>query len=450
MRRTLVICLVWLVAAGAHADGKGKHGSLQDLLAKVQSGFREAETAHQDRVEQFTAKREQQQELLDQAKQEEVEAQQRAEELEQALNANEQQVKDLKEMLVERTGSLGELFGVVRQVAGESRARLHESIVTARLGDRSELLDRLAQSERLPAVDDLSKMWFLLHQEITESGRVERFKSDVLVPDGHREQRDVVRIGTFGAVTGDRYLQWLPEVGQLSELHRQPPEERRQSLPALGTASEGFTPVWVDPSRGAVLALLVETPDLRERIGFGGVIGYIILGLGGVTFVFGFARLLYILFVGMRVRWQRAHPDEAAESNPLGRVLAIFHKDHSQDLQTLEARLNEAVMREAARLERFLWAIKMVGFVAPLLGLLGTVTGMIQTFQAITLFGTGDPKLMAGGISEALVTTMLGLVVAVPLVLLHGWLRTLCRRLGDVLYEQSAGLIALQTERERG
>jgi biopolymer transport protein ExbB len=106
--------------------------------------------------------------------------------------------------------------------------------------------------------------------------------------------------------------------------------------------------------------------------------------------------------------------------------------------------LDEVVLRESGKLESFIWLVRIVSVVAPLMGLLGTVTGMIRTFQSITLFGAGDPRMMAGGISEALVTTMLGLVTAIPLVLLHAALANNTKKIVDTLDEQSAGLIAQQ------
>ncbi|MEC8351463.1 MAG: MotA/TolQ/ExbB proton channel family protein, partial [Pseudomonadota bacterium] len=103
--------------------------------------------------------------------------------------------------------------------------------------------------------------------------------------------------------------------------------------------------------------------------------------------------------------------------------------------------------REMPKITRNLTLIKIISVVAPLLGLLGTVTGMINTFQAITLFGTGDPKLMAGGISQALVTTVLGLVVAIPTVFLYTLLNTRSKNMLLILQEQSAGIIAERSEK---
>ena len=148
-----------------------------------------------------------------------------------------------------------------------------------------------------------------------------------------------------------------------------------------------------------------------------------ILCLGALALIGGVIRMVYLVSLHAKFGAQ-CSAESASESNPLGRVMKVYQDSPDLDTETLELKLDEAILKEQSHIDSFLWAIKVVSVAAPLMGLLGTVTGMIETFQAITLFGTGDPKLMAGGISEALVTTMLGLIVAIPLVLLHSWLRT--------------------------
>jgi biopolymer transport protein ExbB len=192
----------------------------------------------------------------------------------------------------------------------------------------------------------------------------------------------------------------------------------------------------------------VQTPDVSERLSHGGVIGYLIIGIGLIAFLFGAVRFVQLTITGLKVSKQRENLAQPTADNPLGRILRLYQASTQIDAKSLEHRLEEAVLKETAKLESFLWAVRIVQVVAPLMGLLGTVTGMIKTFQSITLFGTGDPKRMAGGISEALVTTMLGLIVAISLVFLHSWLRSLSRRVSDVLEQQSAGLVAQQSEKE--
>jgi biopolymer transport protein ExbB len=162
----------------------------------------------------------------------------------------------------------------------------------------------------------------------------------------------------------------------------------------------------------------------------------------------GLLRLISLVITNAKVKRQTAS-SQPSSKNPLGRIMSVYAAHSNVDPETVEKKIDEAIIRETSRLESLLWLVKVVSVAAPLLGLLGTVTGMIQTFQAITLFGTGDPKLMAGGISEALVTTMIGLFVAIPLVMLYAALTSTVRRITDVLDEQSVGMVALAAERHR-
>jgi biopolymer transport protein ExbB len=232
-------------------------------------------------------------------------------------------------------------------------------------------------------------------------------------------------------------------------LARQPQDRYRSMAAALANASPGdIVGTAIDPSRGSLLGLLIQAPSLPERIDQGGIVGYVIIVLGIVGLLIAVWRLLYLSGVGTGIRKQLKN-EAPNEKNPLGRILKVYDDNIDSDTETLELKLDEAILREAPSLEKWQGGIKVLAAVAPLLGLLGTVTGMIATFQAITLFGTGDPKLMAGGISQALVTTVLGLCVAIPLVLLHSWVAGRSRALIEILEEQTAGIIAKKAESER-
>lgn len=190
-----------------------------------------------------------------------------------------------------------------------------------------------------------------------------------------------------------------------------------------------------------MLGMLIQTPDVQERIQQGGVVGYVILLIGALGFLYAMLRLIILASTGHKMK-QQMNNATALDNNPLGRVLIATEQSQSQDASALELILDDAITREVPSLEKGLSMIKLFAAVAPLLGLLGTVTGMIATFQSISLFGTGDPKLMADGISQALVTTMLGLCVAIPLLFLHNLLASRSKVLVQILDEQSAGLMS--------
>ena len=417
------------------------------LLERVREGWRAERAQNERREKDFRVARSQQKNLLEQAKRDLAAEEDRSDRLEETFEQNELKIAEQEEVLSQRLGTLGELFGVVRQVAGDTRSQVENSLISAEYPGRIPFLDRLGQSKALPAVSDLEGLWAVLLQEMNESSKVSRFNTSVVKVSGEEVEQEVIRIGAFNSISEGEYLKWIADVGKLGEIGRQPAPKFVDTISELESAKEGLVRFAIDPARGQILALLVSTPTLEERIGYGGSIGYAIIILGSLTFLFGLVRLGYVTTVSRKVSAQKT-ASTADEGNPLGRVLKIYSDNKQLDTETLELKLEEQVLKESAKIESFLWLIKVVSAVAPLMGLLGTVTGMINTFQIITLFGTGDPKMMASGISEALVTTMLGLLTAIPLVLMHAVIYSMARGVTTVLEEQSTGLIAKQSEAE--
>jgi biopolymer transport protein ExbB len=366
---------------------------------------------------------------------------------------NERKLGDLQKQLDDRLGSLKELFGVIQQVAGDARATFQQSIISAQFPDRgdslTQLIEKVSGGSRLPSIEEIENLWYQIQREMTQSGKVVTFSTEVILPDGAREERDVVRVGTFNLVSDGKYLQYLAESGDVAELIRQPAGRFLGSAADIqaATGSDSLVGFAVDPSRGSILGLLVQAPSLSERVDQGGLVGYVTLAIGAIGMLLAAERIIFLLTVGRKVQAQ-VKSDRVNTNNPLGRVLSVYEDNKGVDVETLELKLDEAIMKEMPPLERFLGIIKIISAVAPLLGLLGTVTGMIQTFQAMTLFGTGDPKLMAGGISQALVTTVIGLVVALPTLFLHSMVAGWSKRIVHTLEEQSAGIIAVHAEQE--
>ncbi len=438
--------------SGSWAHGgqlsEDSQADLDRLLEQVRSVRDAARQANERREAEFLEKREKQQALLSEAKAALAAEQRLSDALEREFERNELRVGELEKRLAARLGNLGELIGVVRVVAGETKSDLEQSLVTAQFTDRADFLSDLANSRELPTTAQLRALWFSLQQEMTESGRVARFKAAVVGADGRQSERNVVRVGPFNAFSEGRYLTYLPHSHQLAELSRQPAWAYLDLADGLGAATTGIVPVGIDPTRGVLMSLLVQTPTIWERVSQGGAIGYIIIVIAVLGAGFVAERGVYLFVMDRRMKAQLT-ADRALPNNPLGLVIAAYEENHDLEPETLELKLDEAVLQGIPDLERGLSTIRILAAVAPLLGLLGTVTGMIETFQSITLFGTGDPKVMAGGISQALVTTVLGLMTAIPLVLLHTALRARSNRLIHVLEEQSAGIVATRAEGQR-
>ena len=389
-----------------------------------------------------------QEQALEQARASLAAEEKRAEELREQFSDNEEILTEKTEALRIRTGSLGEMFGVVRQVAGDLRTITSSSITRIDGTDTPADLDALAESKALPDLGRIKALWQTLRQEASLSSEVVQITAPVVQADGSTAEEQSVRIGAFtvvGTSNGGQYLIADEQLGALRPPYRQPGEA---SMLSDWLGSNGVALVGIDPSRGALLNIEAATPSIVERIQQGGTIGYIIIALGVIGLLIALWRLFALLQISAGMRRQLSDKLAAKDDNALGRVMIASLGDRT-DAELLEARLDEAVLRELPAIERGQSIIKLLAGIAPLMGLLGTVTGMIATFQAITAFGSGDAKLMAAGISQALITTVLGLIVAVPLLLLHSWVASRSRELVHILDEQSAGIIAEAQESSR-
>ena len=421
--------------------------NLAALLDKVRQESKLSETIDKKREAHFLAEKNQQSRLLKKAKTELVTEEKQSESLNASFENNEKHISEMEKRLDIKKTSFGELFGVVRQVSDDLTGILDNSIISAQLTKRGVFTADLAQRKALPTIGELNQLWVTLLEEMAESGNVSRFSAPVISTDGIEQQRKVTRIGTFNVFSDGKYLRYLPETERLVELARQPPSQYQEMAYSFEQGrGSGYEVIGIDPSRGAILSVLVQTPSFIERIQQGGIIAYVIIGVGLLGLLLLIERFLFLTFTGVAVNKQ-LQSNEPDSKNPLGRVLQHFKENPQQDTETLQLKLEEAVLKELPKIERGLSSIGVLAAIAPLLGLLGTVTGMIATFQSITLFGTGDPKYMSSGISQALVTTELGLIVAVPLVLLLSFLTGKGNRLVQVLDEQSAGVVAQLVER---
>lgn len=420
--------------------------SLQELLGRVQQGRTTDNRANENRISEFQQQKANQQRLLNEAKAAVVREENLSEQLEASFQENEIRLAELEAVLEERLGAFGELFGVVRQVAGDTRGQLRQSLISSQYPGREDAIDQLAQSTELPQMEQLITLWSTLTQEAIAQGEVVRFQAPVVTVDGNEEVDTVVRIGPFTALSDGKFVDYLPETQRLTELARQPGAMFVNAGEDTYNAQSGVVTAAVDPSRGALLGLLVQTPSLQERIDQGGLVGYVIITLLVLGVALALVRIVSLSLTGAKVSAQKKSTS-ANTNNPLGRIMQTYEQNRGMDVENLQLKLDDAILKELPGLERGLSTIKVLAAISPMLGLLGTVTGMIETFQAITLFGTGDPKMMAGGISQALITTVLGLVAAIPLILLHSIASGRSKAVIEVLEEQSAGIIASHAER---
>ncbi len=438
--------LAWTFCAPVFAEQPVS--SFEQLLEKIRRDYREDLELHRERESRFTGDREKQTHALAGTRQRLDRLLKESATLEARFNDNEEKLLALRQLHHQRAGDLEELSAVVVRRVADIRATLSESFMSLLLPDADDRLARLMREDGLPDLASLEDLWYLMTEIMTVQGGSHRFEADVILSDGRRERREVTGIGPFTAISRGRFLKYLADSRGLADLARQPPSRYLAAAEAVSQAGadSDFVAAPVDPSRGAILTTLVQAPTLIERIGQGGWIAYLILALGLAGLLLAAERIVSLMRVVGSVRRQKGEHEPSA-ANPLGRVLEASREHGGADVESLELSLHDAVIREMPPLERGLGALKVVAAIAPLLGLLGTVVGMIETFQAITLFGTGDPRTMAGGISQALVTTALGLMVAVPLLLLHTFAAARSREIRQILEEQSAGIVALHARR---
>ncbi|MCJ8275647.1 MAG: MotA/TolQ/ExbB proton channel family protein [Bdellovibrionales bacterium] len=439
-RFNLLISTLLLIPSLAFA------ANLDELLQKVQQESVTQSKEYKEREAEFMREKNKQKALLRKAQAELTALEKETARLMVKFDANEKVLTKLEDELTIAMGTLGEMFGVVKQVAGDLKGQVEASVVSAQIKGRKAFAADLAESKSLPNIPKLEKLWYELQREMTETGKTTQFSATVVKPDGEKVEQKVTRVGAFNLVSDGVYLNYQPSTGQIVELGRQPSGRFTGTIDDVEEAKEGYEAFALDPSRGSLLSMLVRAPSLWERLQQGGLVGYVIIMLLFVGIGLVIERVKTLKTEGDKIKAQMGNTTPS-DDNALGKIMLAFESNKTTDLETLELKMDEAILKSTPPLEKGIGTIKILAAVAPLLGLLGTVTGMIATFQSITLFGTGDPKLMAGGISQALITTVLGLVCAIPLLLLHNLVATRSKGLVQILEEQSAGMIATRAEK---
>lgn len=431
--------------------------SLDQLLEVVKKAATESSAENKRREAEFKSKRDQQRRLLSEGRNQLAALERRTEELKLAYDNNEKTLAELETTLAERSGNLGEMQGTVKVLAGDLRSALEESMTSAEFPGRVEFLTQLASQTKLPNIQELRQLWLAMQTEIVEEGRISKFTTNIRDERGEVESNvEVTRVGTFNAFDADgNFLVWKSAAdagtgtgqGELQRLQKQPAAQYAGLAKKFVTTPAGqLGEVPMDYTRGTILQLVVQTPSWQDKVKQGEEVGYTILIMGGIGLVIAIIKFFMLLGSGSKIKSQ-LKKKQPSQNNALGRIMSVYTENPDTDIETMELKLDEAILRETGPLESGLSIIKVFYVIAPLMGLLGTVVGMIQTFQMITLMGTGDPKSMAGGISMALVTTVLGLVVAIPLTVLHSILQSMARKQTQILEEQSAGIVARMAEK---
>ena len=427
--------------------------TVEALLSLVKEGKTREQSENAEREKKFLSNKNKQASILAAEKRELARQEKIADKLEADYKRNEETLRVKEEAYKKELGSLVELFGHLQSSAGEAAVQFGGSLTSAQYGTErvaflNDLTGKMSETTELPTIREIEGLWYELQREMVASGQVVSFNTMVSDTDGTSSECNVVRVGLFNAVCDGKYLEYSVTKGQYAFLPRQPAGRFTKTAKNIAASSGEQVKFGIDPTGptgGSLLANLIQTPSLVERAQQGREVGYAIIAVGTIGILLAIYKLIELAGVAKAVKSQ-ANSKAADSRNPLGRVLKVGQDNFEKDIDTLELKLAEAIMAERPAIERWIGAVRIISVVAPLAGLLGTVTGMIVTFQMITLYGTGDPKLMAGGISQALVTTVLGLLVAIPTTLLHSFTASSARGIISTLEEQSTGILAEHSE----
>ena len=420
----------------------GAEEVFQELLLKVKQGYKIQTKEDRKREQRFLNDVAKQQNMIKEIKKEIAQAKNLSKKLKKTIGGNEEKLQKLTNKLELSTGDFGELFGTVKQISSDLNVHIKNSLVSSQYPQRVEFLNTLNSKQELPDIKELEKLWYIILQEIVESGKIVKYDTPVIWENSLQENKQIVRIGNFNTVAKDGFLQYDPSNRLFVKPTYQPDLGYRSDVNSYINSEEKIAQTVIDPTRGAILEMYSQKPTLEQRLKQGGAVGYIIIFLAFTGILFALGKYIWLSFVHYRVKKQLKNTTGSKLDNPLGRIIDTYEKNRLLPVGDLEYKVDESFYKEIPPLQSGFSMIKLFAATTPLLGLLGTVTGMILTFQSITMFGTNDPKLMAGGISQALITTMLGLIAAIPLLFAHALLNSKAKKVINILEQNAMALIA--------
>lgn len=428
----LTLCLTSTLAFSLNLEG---------LLQSVKTEANKELKVEKQRLQEFIDNKNEQASLLKESKKILNQEEAQSKKLKEIIDANELLLEEKEAELNTKAASLGQMFGSVRQSSSDFLANFQNSLTASQDPLKEEVFTKFANSKKLPNLEELTTFWHSMLDEIIKSGNISQYETNVILNTGEKVNEEVTRVGLFAAVSNGKYLTYSNDMKSLVELAVQPSSNVLADAKAFEN-SNSIGNITVDPTRGTLFEMIENNPTILDRVNQGGIVGYIILALGGLGLLIALYKMIVLNISSIKIKSQIKNIEKPKTNNSLGKIADIFYKNVNDSINDLEIKIGEAILRETNNIKKGQSFVKLLAAVTPLLGLLGTVTGMIATFQAITLFGTGDPKLMAGGISTALITTVLGLITAIPLLFAYTYISSKSEELVSILEEQSIGLLA--------
>lgn len=414
---------------------------LNNILQNIKNDSSQEIKDEQKRLQEFIKDKNRQASLLKEKKALLNTIEKKSQELKTKIDKNELLLEEKETELKNKSANLGEMFGSVKQISADFLTNYQNSLTASQNPLKQEEFSKLANSKTLPNLEELKGFWHNMLDEIVQSGNISKYETSVILNSGEKTTKEVTRIGLFAAVSQGKYLTYSNDMKALIELAVQPSNQVLKEAQEFEN-SHTISNITIDPTRGTLFEMLENNPTIIDRVNQGGIVGYIILALGGLGLLFALYKIIVLNIASIKIKSQIKNLNKPKDNNSLGKIADIFYKNLNDSINDLEIKIGEAILKETNKIKKGQSFVKLLAAVTPLLGLLGTVTGMIATFQAITLFGTGDPKLMAGGISTALITTVLGLITAIPLLFAYTYISSKAEELVSILEEQSIGLLA--------
>jgi len=408
-----------------------RNNAIKQLLETVEINKSIYVADDQKRIDKFLDLIDERESMLAKAKNDLRLENERNKRLEKEFEENEKALAELEERLQIKIGVLGELFGVARQFAGELLSSSESAYTFTEFPDRGDRLKEIGKIQ-VHSIEELEVLWLEYFNEIVASGEVKEFKSKIINSKGDSFEDNIVRYGLFSASYKAEFIKPIKELNGFELLQRQPENSILRNLKRHQRSDE-YKTASIDPTRGFLLSLYLDKAGWIERIAQGKSVGFIIILIGIIGVAFSSYKI-YFLNENKKIL------EDSSQSNVIQEM--IDNIKEAKSYQSKENIIDELISNYSSKLDWGVSWIKFVAAVAPLLGLLGTVIGMIETFQAITLFGTGDPKQMAGGISQALITTMLGLMVAAPLLGFYTYISDRVNTLIQVVEEKGSYLLS--------
>ncbi len=360
----------------------------------------------------------------------------RLEKIQQQLTHLKQEEQRLRLELSDEQDEIEGIQGTVLGAAKQINDLFEHSPIGSEMTAARQLLDGIMAKKSFPGMDEIRGLFALCNNYYRKSAQVSLYQGRYFACDGQIENGDIVRIGGLGAVfrTGKTvgYLKANSDGRELVAIGGQPPRKALQGIKRFMTGAQGHLPI--DISGGAVFLQFTQGKSIMQWLESGGLLVWPILSIGAIAIFLAVERLIFFLRIRSDSGAILQNVTRLVQSNKIDSCLEYCERNKKfptcqisagclqhigESREVLENALEESLLKQAPRFERFLPTLSMFAAIAPLLGLLGTVTGMISTFQVINIFGTGDPKMMSGGISEALITTQVGLAVAIPILFLH-------------------------------